>query len=222
MTKTMSRKEMRLSEKLVRKAVSKDDPWRLGNQVLYDLCRDYPHHTNPEEIVAKVWLIGRAYSASVERGRGKAETAALSNDRFYVEAVPKALTACGLDGRLRRLSRMKSDNRSWSGAVLETHACLVKAFNALTTKDKRSLASKYLHFHLPNAFYIYDSRAASSIRKLGLRSRNDPASTNGDREYARFVDCASQLRDRVEGQFDVRLTPRQLDRLLLAIEARKA
>ncbi len=57
MTKTMSRKEMRLSEGLVRKRVSKDDPWRLGNQVLYELCRDYPHHTNPEEIVARVWLI---------------------------------------------------------------------------------------------------------------------------------------------------------------------
>lgn len=211
---------MRLSEKLIRKAVSKDDPWRLGNQVLYDLCRDYPSHDKPEEIVAKVWLVGRAYSASVERGRGKAATAALSNDRFYVEAVPKALMACGLDGHLRRIARMKDDNSSLTAAVLEAHACLVKAFNALTTKDKRSLASKYLHFHLPNVFYIYDSRAASSIRKLGLRTHVDRTSRIVDREYARFVGSASLLRDRVESQFDVRLTPRQLDRLLLAVDAR--
>ena len=59
---------MRLTAKMVEHALSDDaDPWRIGNQVLYDLCSRYPMHKHPAEIVAKVWLIGRSYSASVER-----------------------------------------------------------------------------------------------------------------------------------------------------------
>ena len=63
---------MRLTAKLLQRALSKDDPWSIGNQVLYDLCRRYPYHVVDAEIVATIWLIGRAYAASIERGRGKA------------------------------------------------------------------------------------------------------------------------------------------------------
>lgn len=73
---------MRLTARLVERALSQDDSWCIGNQVLYDLCRRYPRHAVDAEIVAKVWLIGRAYSASIERGRGKAAGSELSNDRF--------------------------------------------------------------------------------------------------------------------------------------------
>ena len=38
-------------------------PWDVGNKVLYDLCRLYPRHEQVDQIVAKVWLIGRAYAA---------------------------------------------------------------------------------------------------------------------------------------------------------------
>ena len=42
--------------------------WNLGNEMLYQLCRDYPDHKAPEVITAKVWLIGRSYAAAIERG----------------------------------------------------------------------------------------------------------------------------------------------------------
>ena len=29
-------------------------PWDLGNQVLYELCRQYPGHENEQEIIAKI------------------------------------------------------------------------------------------------------------------------------------------------------------------------
>lgn len=41
--------------------------WDLGNRVLYDLCQSHPEHTRDDEIVAKIWLIGRSYAASIER-----------------------------------------------------------------------------------------------------------------------------------------------------------
>ena len=82
---------MRLTKKMVQRALAKDEPWCIGNQVLYDLCRRYPYHTVNAEILAKIWLIGRAYSASIERGRGKAPGAEWPNDRFYTKAVTGAL-----------------------------------------------------------------------------------------------------------------------------------
>lgn len=35
--------------------------WGLANQTLYDLCKEYPNHTDADQIVAKLWLIGRSY-----------------------------------------------------------------------------------------------------------------------------------------------------------------
>ncbi len=98
---------MRLTKKMVQRALAKDEPWCIGNQVLYDLCRRYPYHTVNAEILAKIWLIGRAYSASIERGRGKAPGAEWPNDRFYTKAVTGALRKSRLDQKLRVLARAK-------------------------------------------------------------------------------------------------------------------
>lgn len=207
---------MLLTAKLVQCALSEDDPWSLGNQLLYDLCRRYPHHEVDAEIVAKIWLIGRAYAASIERGRGKASDSGLSNDRFYTEAVPKALRASLLDEKLEALASLKETKESNVGPVLNTHAYLVRLFYGLTNKSKRSLASKYLHFHRPNLFFIYDSRAVSGIRALRIPRRPIDVPPGADPEYARFVGAAIGVREHVRSRFGKRLSPRQLDRLLLA------
>ena len=105
--------------------------------------------------------------------------------------------------------------------MLGAHAYLVRLFHDLTKKSKRSLASKYLHFHLPNLFFIYDSRAASSIRALGIPRPVINVPRGADPEYAQFVSAAIGVREHVLSRFGERLSPRQLDRLLLAtIESR--
>ncbi len=209
---------MRLTAKLVKRALSVDDPWRIGNQLLYDLCDRYPRHERDAEIVAKVWLIGRAYSASIERGRGKAAGSELSNDRFYAEAVPNALRKSRLDQKLKALAGLEDIDESSAAQVIDAHAHLVDLFYHLTKKRKRSLASKYLHFHQPNLFFIYDSRAASSIRTLGLPRRNVDSHQGVDPAYAQFVSAALGVRAHVLSEFGQKLNPRQLDRLLLTIQ----
>lgn len=49
---------------------------------------------------------------------------------------------------------------------LKAHKDLMNVFNRISGMDKRSLSSKYLHFHAPDFFYIYDARAATAITKL--------------------------------------------------------
>jgi hypothetical protein len=88
----------------------------------------------------------------------------------------------------------------------------------MTGMGKRSLASKYLHFHKPNLFFIYDSRAINSIRKLTPPTKtNLRIRTNIDVEYAKFCLRCIKLRDAIKSKFDTHLSPRELDNLLLAI-----
>ena len=41
--------------------------WGLVDEVLYDLCRRYPGHTNRGVVTAKLALVGRVYAAGLER-----------------------------------------------------------------------------------------------------------------------------------------------------------
>src|SRR5690606_29468485 len=48
-----------------------DDYSGWGNDVLYRMCSERPNHTDVDTVSSKLWLIGRAYSASIERKAGK-------------------------------------------------------------------------------------------------------------------------------------------------------
>ena len=61
----------------------KKSVWNFGNGVLYKLCAENFYHTKDEHILAKVWLIGRAYAAAIERRRIKEAI----NDDFYIDKV---------------------------------------------------------------------------------------------------------------------------------------
>lgn len=67
--------------------------WNEGNQTLYDLCEKYPNHTDPSQIVAKTWLIGRSYSVALERRKGAME----SNEVYYREKIPQVFMNSKLD-----------------------------------------------------------------------------------------------------------------------------
>ena len=58
----------------------KTSVWDLGNSVLYDLCKKHPLHKNKTEILAKIWLIGKSYSASIDRRKKNKKEAP---DEFY-------------------------------------------------------------------------------------------------------------------------------------------
>ena len=105
---------------------------------------------------------------------------------------------------------------------IEIHKRLQDLFLSFTGLEKRSLASKYLHFHFPNVFYIYDSRARRAIQKLVTRltSIPDTATEIRDSQYKDFVRRCSWLRSRLDDFHGVRLTPREIDNLLLATSAR--
>lgn len=206
--------KVRITKDLV-KLATRGTPWDLGNKVLYDLCEQYPGHDQVDQIIAKVWLIGRAYSAAIERRRHKT---AFQGDAFYTDYVAPKMRDWRTDRWLSALPAHEDLGPENLDQVLSCHKQLTEAFHKLTKLDKRSLASKYLHFHFPRLFFIYDTRAEAGLRHLSVPAATEHRSRgDADSAYSRFCLKCLALRDHVERRQKVRLTPRQLDNLLLEV-----
>ena len=196
----------------------KPSPWDLGNKTLYSLCLDYPTHDQGDEIIAKVWLIGRAYAAAIERGRKGKESA----EDFYETTVAEGMKNSPLDEWLSSLPERMTDPWLELGEIVAVHKRLTDLFTAMIGLEKRSLASKYLHFHRPDLFFIYDSRASSAAIKAtpSLKDIRRIAAEQADGEYLALVRRCQWIRDYVERRFDAQMTPRQVDTMLLSITER--
>ena len=113
--------------------------WFLFDKVLYDLCQQYPRHDNAHEVVAKIAMIGRAYSASVER-RKNAETT--SERDFYYGYVAPLIVDSDLDKRLDALRKYQTPTTKNLPEILATHLYLQELLKKATEMNKRSFASK--------------------------------------------------------------------------------
>jgi hypothetical protein len=190
--------------------------WDTSNQILYDLCQTHPKHTSVDVIIAKVLLIGRVYAAAIERRRNKEE--ANKNENFYVDSVAPSILHSDIDSWLQESRNVIGGNDARLEVLTSVHARVTSLFNFITNLDKRSLASKYLHFHVPQLFYIYDSRAVKGIREFSdVLPRASRAIGNGDNEYRKFTQKAQALVSLCAQQYDLVMSPRQLDNLLLGV-----
>src|SRR5712692_6281457 len=120
-----------LTTEFVTEAVE-DKTWDLANCVLYRLCTEHPDHTCNDANIAKVWLIGRAYAAAVERRRKKDN---LRSDEFYAAVIGptfRQLDAWFAEFKERRLTPP------------QLHKKIVELLKDMTYLEKRSFVSKYL------------------------------------------------------------------------------
>lgn len=207
---------MRLTKSRVA-AARRKSPWGLSNQVLYDLCARYPLHEKREQVVAKVLLIGRTYAAAIERRREKVER----NEAFYLKTVAPKIIRSKIDTWISDAQKTISGTADITSILLGTHYKVTKLFRQISKQDKRSLASKYLHFHAPDLFFIIDSRALRGMRAVkDIVGRPSPLDGEFDDEYRKFVQKCLSLRDHCKQKFGFKLSPRQLDNLLLRLSER--
>lgn len=192
--------------------------WTLGNTVLYEFCRAHPSQSDPAAVISKFWLIGRAYSAAVERRRTSMETPLKPGENFYDHRLAPVYTRAGLDeifAGLHRFGGVTSDNLV---DIAEVHYAVAKTLQGITNQWKRSLASKYLHFHFRDLIFIYDSQAELNLRKYvpGWSRERLPENTRYDSYYLKFCRGVVALREAIATAYEVEMTPRDLDNLLLA------
>lgn len=167
----------------------------LGNKVLYDLCSTNFTHDTTEKILAKTWLIGRAYAAAIERRKNKNKSEI--SDDFYTDIVVPTFEKSDLDIILADLKNYTEISSDSLPKIIDAHYYLTDFLFKITELRKRSFSSKYLHFHLPELFFIYDIRAVSAIqfyvKKLPKNLQVLADRENADNEYSNFFSNASFL-----------------------------
>ncbi len=200
----------KLTSELVERALL-EKVWDVGNRVLYDLCAANSKHTRDDVIIAKVLLIGRTYAAAIERRRDKGDAV---GDAFYETKVAPQIRSSDIDRWFRALDNGSNEDIALN---LETHKRVMELFTKISGLEKRSLASKYLHFHFPERFYIYDSRAYKAISELTKPvGRSLPSLREHDDVYARFSLRCLNLNGQIDSLVGRRLSPREFDKVLLA------
>lgn len=160
-----------------------DSKGYLLDKTLYNLCAEYPLHKNPHEIQAKICLIGRAYSASIERRTNKNRT----RGDFYYDYVVPVVMKSDIDDRLEKLRRYSYPDVTNIKEILSAHKYFEDLLGKVTERNNRSFVSKYLHFHLPNLFYLYDScseKALSSVITAKIDGIALP--DDSDQAYAKY------------------------------------
>lgn len=212
-------KQIQQYKEQIRIIIEKERIWELSDKVLYDMCRDHPLHNDSKEIIMKTLIIGRVYSVQLERRKNKDN---LLGDRFYEERVIPTFLESGLD---ERLSRIKSKNLSPElfDEIFQTHKFLMDKIHPITDMNKRSFCSKYLHFHLPDLFFLYDSRLRQSLSilkgEITMEQRNQFLVNTGnyDIEYAEFFLRCYNLKTEIETILEQNLTIREFDTMMIEL-----
>lgn len=204
-----------LSLQQIEKAMQ-NNAWHFGNEILYKMCKENFEHKNDQHILSKVLFIGRIYAAAIERRKTKSKDI---NDNFYIDTVAPAFQNSDIDeylNKLKNIQTLESENLEF---VLETHNYLTKVIHEITRENKRSLVSKYLHFHLPELFFIYDTRAVGALRnhktKLPATLKYLTELENVDIEYAKFFCKCYELKKEIQQKFNLSFSNRHLDNLLI-------
>jgi hypothetical protein len=150
------------------------------NRILYAMCGDKPGHTCVYVTAGKVTAIGRIYAASPERGAGSGQLP----DITLAQAIGERLQTSCLDEKLNKIAFCDRFSAYLRDQVVETHkylvaeiAAVIKGWSSHAAKNvdwkprnQASFASKYHHFHRPNAFPIMDSFAKAGLVCTGLKA----------------------------------------------------
>jgi len=203
---------MSLNRKEIEKSLSEGvGVFRLGNEILYNICKKYPLHDNKEEIVLKTWLIGRSYAASIERFADKNE----DTNSFYENTVAPLFIKSELDNKINKFKKMKGINLKILPELVELHKYLQDQIKSITKDEKRSFSSKYLHFHLPNLFFIYDNIVPGNLNKkverLSKEELNIFNNKNVDEVYSKFFLKCYKLQRLIQKEYGIKTTPRDID-----------
>jgi len=204
---------------LIREILEKDRIWDLSDSILYDMCKKYPLHNNPKEIITKTLIIGRVYSVQLERRKNKE---GLIGDKFYEDKVIPTFLNSGIDDKLSKL-RSKGLSPDVFDEIFHVHKFVMNILRPITDMNKRSFSSKYLHFHLPNLFFLYDSRLRQSVSLLNGEITKDQThqflvnTDDYDIEYVKFFLKCYNLKNELQTILNRNLTIRKYDTVMIEL-----
>ena len=174
----------------------------VRTRALYELCFLHRHHFRSEIVADKLRMIQRLCA---DHGLAVSEVSP--------EFAALRLGQSGVD---RWFAGLTTAEQIDPALMFEIHKRVMDVFDDLPPDQARSIASKYLHFHFPELFYLYDSRVERAAILLGRGECGYLAGGDHDPLYARFFACCRKLVDTFAPLAGRRPNPRELDRLLRA------
>jgi hypothetical protein len=108
-------------------------PWDFSNGVLYDLCRAHPAHDDESIVIAKMLLIGRAYSAAIERRKNKKQGE--GSDDFYFEKVGPMLQKSQIDRWIAEARASRLGTRPALATLVKVHGLTTDLFYDLRVSE---------------------------------------------------------------------------------------
>jgi hypothetical protein len=125
-----------------------------------------------------------------------------------------------LDGQIMKLKRYSNSSKNSVDIALRLHKQFICFWHYITGKNNRSFVSKYLHFHCPDRFFIYDSRAVKEINKcVSIKGQYKYDEQTYDVDYMKFyirmLALQKYIKDNDKYSYKEKLTPRQIDNWLL-------
>ena len=205
------------ADQLAEATAAFDQDWGGVDDVLYELCREHPGHSDRRTATAKLALIGRAYSAGLERRvtppKGQQAITVIADFVHAHQAEVDAIIEGLADVKEPLTARTMQD-------VVGLHGRFTELLREVATDGKapRSFAAKYLHFHHP-VVPIYDSYAAIGIaRHVRWDSKNLPFDPpdEADPDYYDFCVRFWRLYDACR-HADLDVTVKSLDHFLWAV-----
>lgn len=182
--------------------------WDKGNKILYDLCRENPRHDDLQMTVAKSWLIGRTYSVALERRYKSVSDGRNTEIGMVYKDFHNVWQGSDLQDRLgneiAKNTILSLNNLDDLNVTLKLHKDLTNSLRVFSGQGI-SFTSKYLHFHAPQRFPIYDQISKIALKKLDnlyggytTRSNIEVDFNNVDDEYLVFCWNLLKFKDFLE------------------------
>ncbi|MBC2666583.1 hypothetical protein H7F51_13750 [Novosphingobium flavum] len=131
----------------------------IGNLAFYRMCAECGTHDNIQHVRDKLVFISRVYSVSRGLGGQWDALACAMVDRFaklgeLIETAQRTFFPTSLKAACE------------AHAFLDHLTCTQLINSGISASGRASFASKYLHFHAPDAFPILDTVASRGLRSL--------------------------------------------------------
>lgn len=172
------------------------------SRALYDLCFIQRDHLRDEVVSDKLRMMMRLYA---EQG--------LLPGGFSLEAASHALRRSCVDCWFSAVATAECLD---TPLILALHKRVMNLFPELQDTEARALASRYLHFHFPELFFIHDSRVEAVALVLTRGEGGFLAMDEYDPVYGRYFASCLRLTALLEPLVGRRPSPRELDRVLRA------
>jgi hypothetical protein len=198
------------TKEMIEKSTINGSEWEHLHKFCEEMVRNNISHTDRGAIKTKVLIIGRSFAATVERRKINNE---LSTNEFYNLLADK-LAASDIDEKIKSLQKYDGINDNNIQEIMELHTYLCDIIYEVSGKRFRSFASKYLNFHLPNLYFIYDSIVLKNIASFDTVRVSYPKDYEYDKDYYAYYMKARSIQTRINEQENVLLSPRSIDNLL--------